>query len=152
MHNSTIYYCYLVVQECGVVYHSVHLDAIFVTEFTREQLELCSRSLFLLVAVSSKKREIFKSFQIQRSNVAFCMHYKNLKQGKYPTVNASLSISYPSHIYLTGNSKEILLSFPRAEAIRMNLKNQFEKVRLEVPELIRCPRSYLQFRNTISEL
>ena len=63
----------------------------------------------------------------------------------------SLCISYPSHNYLTRNSHEMLLPFPRVEEIRMNFKHQFVKIRLEVPEYIKCKRSYLQFINAPSE-
>ena len=63
----------------------------------------------------------------------------------------SLCISYPIHNYLTRNINEILLPFLRVEAIRMNFKYEFVKVWLEVPEYIKCKRSFLQFRNALSE-
>ena len=66
-------------------------------------------------------------------------------------LRTSLCISYPSYNYLTMNSNEMLLPFPRVEAISMNFKYQFVKVWLKVPDYIKCKRSYLQLRKALSE-
>ena len=63
----------------------------------------------------------------------------------------SHSKSYHSHNYLTRNSNEMLLPFPGVEGIRMNFKYKFVKVWLNVPEYIKCKRTYMQFRNSLSE-
>ena len=97
-----------------------------------------------------KDAKILKIDQIYQLNVASYM-YNILKQRKYPMLRPSLCISYPSHNYLTRNSNEMLLPFPRVEAIRMNFKYQFVKVWLEVPEYIKCKRTFRQFRNSLSE-
>ena len=63
----------------------------------------------------------------------------------------SLCIFYPSQKYLTSNSNEILLPFPRIEIIRMTFEHHFVKVWHKVPEFIKCKRSYLQFKKALSE-
>ena len=94
---------------------------------------------------------VLKTDQIHQLNVASYM-YDVLKQRKYPMLRPSHCISHPSHHYLTKNSNEMLLTFPRVEAIRLNFEYQFVKVWLEEPEYIKGKRSYLQFKNVLSEL
>ena len=77
--------------------------------------------------------------------------YNILNQGKYPTLRASLCISYPSHNYVTRNNNEMFLLFPRVEAIRMNFKYQYVKVWLEMPEFIKSQRTFLQLKNAVPE-
>ena len=97
-----------------------------------------------------KEARILNIYQIYRLRGGSCV-YNTLKQGNYPMLRPSLCISYPSHIYLTRNSNEILLPFPGAEANRMNLKYELFKVWLELQEYIKCKRSYLQFMNALSD-
>ena len=79
--------------------------------------------------------------QIYQLDVGSYM-YSILKQRKYPMLRPCLCISYPSHKYLARRNNEMLLPFPRVEAIRMNFKYQFVKVWLEVPEYIKCKRTF----------
>ena len=75
---------------------------------------------------------------------------KILIQEKHPLLRSSPCVSCLSHNHLKRNSNDMLLPFPRVKAIRMNFIYQFVKVRLEMPKLITCERSYLQFKNTLS--
>ena len=49
-------------------------------------------------------------------------------------------MSYPSHNYNTRNNTDMLLPYPRVEAIRMNFRYQFVKVWRRIPEYIKCQR------------
>ena len=68
--------------------------------------------------------------QIYKLNVTSYM-YIIFKQGKYSTLRPSLCISYRNHNYLTRNSNEMLLPFPRVEAIRMDLNLKSSKFGLD---------------------
>ena len=77
--------------------------------------------------------------------------YKILKQGRYPKLRSTLCKAYARNNYLTRNSNEMLLPFPRVEANRTDFKYQIAKVWLEMPGFIKCKRSYLQIENAPSE-
>ena len=55
----------------------------------------------------------------------------------------SWSVEVENYNYLTRNSNEMLLPFPRVGIIWMNFKYKFVIVWLEVLEYIKCQRSYL---------
>ena len=60
-----------------------------------------------------------------------------LKHNKYPTLRSFLYVSYPSHNYHTRNNNDMLLPYPRVEAIRMNFRYQFVKVWRGNPEYVK---------------
>ena len=71
-----------------------------------------------------------------------------LKQGIYPTLGPYRCRSYPSCIVSrTMNCINISQSWNNS----INFKYQFVKVWHEVPEFIKCERSYLHFKIALSE-
>ena len=76
--------------------------------------------------------------------------YKILKHNKYPILISSFNMSYPSHKYHSWNNNDLLLPYPRVEAIRMNFRYQFVKVWLGIPEYIKCQRTCTSFKNALT--
>ena len=68
------------------------------------------------------------------------------------TLIPSPCISHPSHNFFTRNNNEMLLLIPRVVSFRMIFNYKFVKVWLEVPEIVKCQRSYLLFKNALSQL
>ena len=63
--------------------------------------------------------------------------YNILKHDKHPTPRPSLYMSHPSRNYHTRNNNDLLLPYPRVEAIQINFRYQFVKVCFRVPEYIK---------------
>ena len=98
-----------------------------------------------------KDENLLKIDQIYQLNIASYLCNISMRR-KYPMLRQSLCISHPSQNYLTRNSNEMILPFPRVEKFRMNFKYQVVNVWLEVSEQIKCKRTFRQFRNALSEL
>ena len=77
--------------------------------------------------------------------------FKIFIQARYPTLRSSPYMSRPSHSYHTINSNDMLLPYPRVEAIRMIFRCQLIKVWREFPESIKCQRSYPMFKIALTE-
>ena len=77
--------------------------------------------------------------------------YSVLKHGKYPTLRSTLDVSYPDHEYSTRSRNNLILPFPRIEAVRMNFKYQFIKVWSELPENIKSQRTSRSFKRVLME-
>ena len=124
------------------MYLNSYLDAMFLTKFTRESLKICFQSFFFFLNSRCffKDAKILKKYRIFQLNVASYM-YNILKQSKYIMLRPYFCISYPSHNYLTRTSNEMLLTFPRIEAIWMNSRYQFVKVWLDVPPIYQVQTS-----------
>ena len=61
--------------------------------------------------------------------------YNFLKHIKYPTLRSSLYMSYPSHNYRTRNSNDMLLPYPRVDAILINIAISLSKFGSESPNI-----------------
>ena len=97
-----------------------------------------------------KVTKILKIADIYRMNAASYM-YSVLKHGKYPTLRSTLDVSYPNHEYSTRGRNDLILPFPRIEAVRMNFKYQFIKVWSELPENIKSQRTSRSFKRVLME-
>ena len=97
-----------------------------------------------------RETRILKIDDIYKLTAATYM-YSILKHNKYPTLRSSLDMSYPSHNYHTRNNTDMLLPYPRVEAIRMNFRYQFVKVWRRIPEYIKCQRTCASFKNALTD-
>ena len=94
-------------------------------------------NFFINIRCIFRERRILKIDDIYELTAASYM-YNILRHIIYPTLKSSLCIYYPSHNYHTRNNNDMLLSYPKVEAIRTNFRDQFVKVWRGVPEYIKC--------------
>ena len=95
-----------------------------------------------------KKFGILKLTDIHRLYVCMYM-YKVIKLNMCPTLQFNLDLSYPAHAYSTRCSNDLVLPFPRVEAIRLNFKYQCVKLWNGVPESIKSLTSLRRFKKTL---
>ena len=97
-----------------------------------------------------KVTKILKIAGIYGMNAASYM-YNVMKHGKFPTLRSILDISYPNHEFSTRSRNDLILPFPRIEAVKMNFKYQFMKVWSELPANIKSQRTLRCFKRVLME-
>ena len=83
-----------------------------------------------------KDMKILKLPDIYRLRAAVYM-FRVVVLDECPTVRRNLSLDYPDHQYSTRTSNDLILPFPRVEALRMNFQYQFVDVWNSIPDHIK---------------
>ena len=84
------------------------------------------------------------------STASFIFDY--ISHGKDLTLKSSICMSYPCHSYHTWSSSDMLLTYVRVGAFRMNFRYQFINVWFKISEFIQYQRLYKTFTFFFTEL
>ena len=137
MYNSCVH---LVLSYCTGVWVGVSQCTSRCDDQSRINRKLV-RNMFPKIFINSccifREARILKIYDINKLMAASYM-YNILKHNKNATLRSSFYVSYPSHNCHAGNRNDILLPYPRVEAIRTNFRYQIVKIWLGVPEYIKC--------------
>ena len=150
MYNSCIY---SVLSYCKGVLGGVSQCTSRCDDISRIHREIV-KNMFLKFFINSfcifRETRIFKIDDNYKLTAASYM-YNILKHYKYPTLRSSVYMLYPSHNNHTRNNTDMLLPYPKVEAIRINFRYQFVKVWRRIPEYIKCQRTCASFKNALTD-
>ena len=133
---KTYYSCvYSVISYCIVTWGGTMMCTQRTIKLQKLQLRIVN-NLFAKFRRSSS--DVFREFSILKLpdiyRLRVCLYmYRILYLNEVPCLERLLNLEYPQHEHNTRSANELVLPFPRIEAVRMNYKYQFNHVWNNLP-------------------